>query len=50
LEIAKRYCKHCGQPSNVDHETCVVKSVNRKAFLDAFVVSVLLFIYFYAMI
>lgn len=46
---AKGYCKFCGQPSDVDHEECAVKSANRKGFLDAFVVTILLFIYFYAM-
>ena len=46
--LLKGYCKHCGQPSNFDHEICVKKNANNKGYLDAFVVTVLLFIYFYA--
>lgn len=44
----KGYCKYCGQASDVDHEECAVKSANRKGFLDAFVVTILLLIYFFA--
>lgn len=48
-KVAKGYCKFCGQPTvDGDHEECSVRSVNKQGYLDAFVVTILLLIYLYA--
>ena len=43
------YCRFSGVPSlNGDHNKCSIKSANRQGYLDAFVVTVFLMIYVYA--
>ena len=50
-KIAKGYCKFCEVPSfDGDHENCSVKNANMQGYLDAFVVTILLLIYIYAVI
>lgn len=49
--LAKGYCKFCGVPTfDGDHVSCSIKSANNQGYLDAFVVTILLLIYLYAVV
>ena len=50
-KTAKGYCRFCGVPSfDGDHEDCSVRSANKQGYLDAFVVTIFLLIYIYAVV